>query len=74
MFQRPYHLRKSLKLQTNMKDDKELCPFHKKQGVAIIFMLSVPYWKEVNLGIENLFTVAQLQCTVRYFQLKIELC
>lgn len=57
-----------------MKDDKELCPFHKKQGVAIIFMLSVPYWKEVNLGIENLFKVAQLQCTVRYFQLKIELC
>lgn len=67
MFRRPYHLRKSLKLQTNMEDVKELCPIHKKQEVAIIFMLFVPYWKEVNLCIEKFFTLAQLQCTLSYF-------
>lgn len=70
MFRRPYHLRKSLKLQTNMEDVKELCPIHKKQEVAIIFMLFVPYWKEVNLCIEKFFTLAQLQCTLSYFREK----
>lgn len=70
MFRRPYHLRKSLKLQSNMKADKELCPIHKKQEVAIIFMLFVPYWKEVDLCIEKFFTLAQLKCMVRYFRVK----
>lgn len=54
-----------------MKDDKELCPIHKKQEIAIIFMFSVFYWK-VNLCIEKFFALAHLQCTVRYFREKIE--
>lgn len=40
-----------------MKDDKELCPIHKKQEIAIIFMLSAlleisksVYWKIVYIG------------------------
>lgn len=57
-----------------MKDDKELCSIHKKQEVAIIIMLFVPCCKEVNLCIEEFFTLAQLQWMVRCFRGKIELC